>query len=1462
MPPPLCPCARLTPRVAVVGLVLAALLVNVGCFLGATVGAATALQSGGGGSAPAPARENQPPAATNIQVTATTIKNFTSLSGDVTVKFSLQDVESEAVTLSIQYSDNSDGKIENGAWVDLLQTGGESIAGKSWATTPPPGTPYTFIWNSGEQLAKQQKKNLYVRVLPYDAKQKTGVGVVSVPFNIDNNDIPVVKVTTPSGAVIKGVVDVAYQIADPNSDAVNVVTQYSTDGGRDFANATAASGSEGVANLTSSPAGEAHVFKWDTLADLSRVTSDEVQVRITPSDIKQGVSGTTESFTVANNDAPALSALAVQGITNPATDKVSGDVPVTFVLTDSHSDPIAIAVEYSTGGDTWRVATPRIGTKITGLSSSPDDPATPAVEGAGASFVWDTVTDLQESYQKTVSLRVTPRDARDGGATVAYPSAFIVDNNSPPEAALLASYAGVSRRGDVFITYKLSDKHSDLADVAIEFSTDGGGTFTAALEDSGSSLSQGVSKRTTSPTGVQSLFVWDSAGQIAGVAPAVTVRITPKDTTDNSLGVPVTTDAFTVDNTNPPVVTVATPSASSGGQTPVAYFLTDTESNAASITVEFSLNAGATYAAASRGAGGDGTQNLSTSSTGVSHVFVWNSLNDVGVTPSSQVRLRFTPTDTLTGASVITPVFTVDNSALAAGDAPPIITIANVRYSIDGGATYLPVEGATASKWVKVAYNLSDNGGDPDVFDDGDPASLTVEYSKDFGSTFSAATEILPAPSVTGLAPSSGLNNAAAAVTISGGAFAGATAAALDDPAATALTGLVVVDPRTITASVPAGVAAGVYNVKVTTARGTNGVSFPGFTAISSTETAPVVTDVTPAAGQNSVETSVTVVGKNFTGATAAALDDGAATPLTGLAVASDGALTAKVPAGVAIGAYNVKVTNAAGTNAASSRKFSVTSGTFTPVVERVVPAIAGRLAATAVAIHGAGFTGATAVTLGDAAGTALTSLTALSDTEIRASVPAGVAAGNWQVKVTGAGGLTNAASGVALTVSDSDGTLDLVTSPYPGTAHGFLWDSQADVGPNFVPGVVLRFTAKDKNGTGIAATTAAFPVDNNVAPALAIDPVSGTKSLDISFTYLLTDPESNLVSLTPQYSIDDGATWKAATTKTGAPNGTTAITSAPAPGVSRAWVWASATDIGAKAYPAARVRLTPADAVKAGQAQTSNSFAVDNNTAPIVSLISTPSGVQRGDVTIQYELKDSASDPASIVIEYSIDGGATWLAATLTSGATTNLATSPTGVLQSLVWNSAANLGATATAQAKFRVTPSDAQKTGVPVATNNFTIYNATPPSVSVQTPQGVQNNAEGTVDILYTLSDAESNTASIFVEFSVNGGVNWSPASQAPGGDGTTGLVPGNRLYKWNRLDAGPTPTNNARVRITPTDELPGATAGAAGSTGDFSVDNQGNFNFPPSVANLSTPSGLQSDDIAFTYDISDPDTLDNQ
>ncbi|MBI4568063.1 MAG: hypothetical protein HY719_06660, partial [Planctomycetes bacterium] len=39
-------------------------------------------------------------------------------------------------------------------------------------------------------------------------------------------------------------------------------------------------------------------------------------------------------------------------------------------------------------------------------------------------------------------------------------------------------------------------------------------------------------------------------------------------------------------------------------------------------------------------------------------------------------------------------------------------------------------------------------------------------------------------------------------------------------------------------------------------------------------------------------------------------------------------------------------------------------------------------------------------------------------------------------------------------------------------------------------------------------------------------------------------------------------------------------------------------------------------------------------------------------------------------------------------------------------------------------------------------------------------------------------------------------------------------------------------------------------------------QGNFNFPPSVANLSTPSGLQSDDIAFTYDISDPDTLDNQ
>lgn len=115
-------------------------------------------------------------------------------------------------------------------------------------------------------------------------------------------------------------------------------------------------------------------------------------------------------------------------------------------------------------------------------------------------------------------------------------------------------------------------------------------------------------------------------------------------------------------------------------------------------------------------------------------------------------------------------------------------------------------------------------------------------------------------------------------------------------------------------------------------------------------------------------------------------------------------------------------------------------------------------------------------------------------------------------------------------------------------------------------------------------------------------------------------------------------------------------------------------------------------------------------------------------------------------------------------------------------------------------------------------------TPPSAFVFTPAGVQVSD---IPIAYTLMDAQGDTLSVLVQFSVDSGTSWSPATAAPLGDGTAGLASSAggtpHLFMWaSRLDgvalAGPVAT--VRIRVTPFDTV----TGTPGETLDFTVDNR--------------------------------------
>jgi hypothetical protein len=113
---------------------------------------------------------------------------------------------------------------------------------------------------------------------------------------------------------------------------------------------------------------------------------------------------------------------------------------------------------------------------------------------------------------------------------------------------------------------------------------------------------------------------------------------------------------------------------------------------------------------------------------------------------------------------------------------------------------------------------------------------------------------------------------------------------------------------------------------------------------------------------------------------------------------------------------------------------------------------------------------------------------------------------------------------------------------------------------------------------------------------------------------------------------------------------------------------------------------------------------------------------------------------------------------------------------------------------------------------------------PSAAVTTPVGPQM---GNVTVGYSLTDAESDVLTIAVEYSVDGGTTWSPATAGTGGDGTTALgsSPGGvaHTFVWeSRTDlvAVNGPVATVQVRITPSD----AAAGTPGTSGNFNVNNK--------------------------------------
>ena len=288
--------------------------------------------------------------------------------------------------------------------------------------------------------------------------------------------------------------------------------------------------------------------------------------------------------------------------------------------------------------------------------------------------------------------------------------------------------------------------------------------------------------------------------------------------------------------------------------------------------------------------------------------------------------------------------------------------------------------------------------------------------------------------------------------------------------------------------------------------------NFVTFT-ITIVQNTPTVTAVSPTSGPSSGGNTVVLTGTNFTNATSVTFG---ATAATSFAVNSATQITATAPAGT--GTVNVRVTTSDGTSAtgAANRYVYVAA----PVVNSISPSVGPIAGGTSVRLFGTNFAGTTAVTFG---GTAATSFTVNSTTQITAVAPAGT--GTVNIRVTTAGGTS------AARANDQYNYLGVPTisaiSPVSGPTAGGT--SVTLTGTNFAGTSAVTFGA-----------TAATSFTVNSATQITATAPAGTGTVDVRVT---TAGGTSATSPADQYAYVPAPTVTGVTPNAGATAGGTSVT-------------------------------------------------------------------------------------------------------------------------------------------------------------------------------------------------------------------------------------------------------------------------------------------------------------------------------
>ena len=312
------------------------------------------------------------------------------------------------------------------------------------------------------------------------------------------------------------------------------------------------------------------------------------------------------------------------------------------------------------------------------------------------------------------------------------------------------------------------------------------------------------------------------------------------------------------------------------------------------------------------------------------------------------------------------------------------------------------------------------------------------------------------------------------------------------------------------------------------------------------------------------------------------------------------------------------------------------------------------------------------------------------------------------------------------------------------------------------------------------------FTVDRNSPPSVTVRNVAAdytAETVDIDFT--ISDSEADTVSLSFEYSMDGGLTWRDSEPE----QDLSAIQPNSYIG-SFTWSFGGVLQQGVD-YQKFRVRLTPAD-YKTGTPGESGDYRLDLNEPPVL-VLDDIYATQSEDVTLTYHISDAEGDVIHLACFYSTDNGSTWFeTANVTGG---NAIVSSEG---SIIWHSKLDVPSVQSFTIAFRAIPYDNDE-GTGDETKAFQLFNNGPPVVTVALPDTVG----GIVELSYSITDAENDTVTLYIEWSQNG-VSWNQAT-VEGDLIGLGVAAYNGSISWDSVsDAGGGLFEAFHIRVSVADE----------------------------------------------------------